>query len=372
MPSNTISLDPEKNSKNGQLQSFVSLDWKKSWHAKPLSQFVTPGYTFEHSIAYFQVYWLECLIILFASFIYSIDLYWVSTIDAYTIQKHYHYEWQFDPREDIYYNAIITCKRLWKDYETIEWSLVWFLYCNDTKWINILLKNRCLSLFSKSLNLQFPFLQIIILNICSCIILIWSIVSIDSRGRSRCRLEISRDIRNDRWAGLWVSNSAATVFTALSEIWTFTATGEVIEGGVSGNKNIFKGLSGCPLTILVLANSILPFLHISLGDTYPCFDPLIADMDPMYYPNSFESIHNGIELIEMYSRWPHCSCSFLWQDQSCWQGFAGKEFLNLKTLVTNLWIEFIGCIVWIILDFCENMNLATRAIVTFYPFCFSD
>ncbi|KAF1764960.1 hypothetical protein GCK72_004911 [Caenorhabditis remanei] len=71
-----------------------------------------------------QVYWLECLIILFASFIYSIDLYWVSTIDAYTIQKHYHYEWQFDPREDIYYNAIITCKRLWKDYETIEWSLV--------------------------------------------------------------------------------------------------------------------------------------------------------------------------------------------------------------------------------------------------------
>ncbi|KAF1764962.1 hypothetical protein GCK72_004913 [Caenorhabditis remanei] len=71
-----------------------------------------------------QVYWLDCLIILFASFFFSIDLYWISTMNSYTLRRHYHYKWQFEPKGDIYSNVIITSKHFWEEDEIIQWTFV--------------------------------------------------------------------------------------------------------------------------------------------------------------------------------------------------------------------------------------------------------
>ncbi|EFO85966.1 hypothetical protein CRE_01543 [Caenorhabditis remanei] len=76
------------------------------------------------SLDYWKVYWLECLIILFASFFFSIDLYWISTMNSYTLRRHYHYKWQFEPKGDIYSNVIITSKHFWEEDEIIQWTFV--------------------------------------------------------------------------------------------------------------------------------------------------------------------------------------------------------------------------------------------------------
>ncbi|CAL2031677.1 unnamed protein product [Caenorhabditis brenneri] len=67
----------------------------------------------------------ELLTLLIASCFFSTDLLRIFLTDSYMVCRHYHYEWQSTPEQELRYNVIITSKGFfWQPDEEVQWSAV--------------------------------------------------------------------------------------------------------------------------------------------------------------------------------------------------------------------------------------------------------